>query len=365
MKKGQIGTIFLILGILIVGALLVNFLVKPNNNQCVPSCTNKTCGNNGCGGVCGTCSSTQTCSSGKCVITQNETQCVPSCTGKICGSDGCTGSCGTCSSTQTCSSGSCINETPQEGTITLNGREFIFKKPSSGSNFPVIIVLHGGGQSADAWFSSNEQSQFVTDALADGYAIIAPNSGSPIYSSCTIQTKQWYYEKDWATLDDYDFFNEIFSWINSNQDLNSNRVYATGISSGGFMSSRLARSFGTSKLKAIAVHSSGDADSITHGDQSDLKLCTFGTGGTIPDACGPTFNNIDSPINTNHPPTLIIHGTYDGMVPVASGEHYYDELNSAGIQVTKFIKTTGGITACHSWFSESSQKILDWFGKYT
>jgi hypothetical protein len=57
----------------------------------VSACGTKTCGDDGCGGSCGTCSNGTTCESGTCVGA-----CVPSCEGKPCGDDGCGGSCGTC-----------------------------------------------------------------------------------------------------------------------------------------------------------------------------------------------------------------------------------------------------------------------------
>ncbi len=69
------------------------------SNQCVcaPQCSGKTCGPDGCGGSCGACQSGQACSTaGRCA-------CQPSCTGKTCGSDGCGGSCGTCAGTNVCS----------------------------------------------------------------------------------------------------------------------------------------------------------------------------------------------------------------------------------------------------------------------
>ena len=34
---------------------------------CAPQCTGKSCGDNGCGGTCGTCSASQTCTQGVCV----------------------------------------------------------------------------------------------------------------------------------------------------------------------------------------------------------------------------------------------------------------------------------------------------------
>jgi hypothetical protein len=55
------------------------------------------CGDNGCGGSCGTCTNADVCVKGNC--------CTPDCTGKNCGDDGCGGSCGTCTVDQTCMNG--------------------------------------------------------------------------------------------------------------------------------------------------------------------------------------------------------------------------------------------------------------------
>ena len=72
----------------------------PGNNQsppppkpprCTPDCNGKTCGDDGCGGTCGTCPGTQdVCQNGHCI-------CVPQCApANACGANGCNGSCGTC-----------------------------------------------------------------------------------------------------------------------------------------------------------------------------------------------------------------------------------------------------------------------------
>ncbi len=60
---------------------------------CTSDCAGKECGDDGCGGSCGTCpGAAPTCSeAGLCV-----TECVSECDGKECGDDGCGGSCGTC-----------------------------------------------------------------------------------------------------------------------------------------------------------------------------------------------------------------------------------------------------------------------------
>lgn len=63
---------------------------------CAPQCTGKQCGDNGCGGTCGTCPGGAACSAnGQCA-------CTPRCSGKVCGDDGCGGTCGMCPGTQAC-----------------------------------------------------------------------------------------------------------------------------------------------------------------------------------------------------------------------------------------------------------------------
>lgn len=63
---------------------------------CNPMCENIDCGDDGCGGSCGTCDAGFVCEAGECT-------CTPDCDGKECGSDGCGGGCGTCDLGDECS----------------------------------------------------------------------------------------------------------------------------------------------------------------------------------------------------------------------------------------------------------------------
>ncbi|MEC8023958.1 MAG: lamin tail domain-containing protein [Myxococcota bacterium] len=83
-------------------------------NPCTAVCEGKACGDDGCGGSCGTCDSGEQCTQdGQCdiVTCSNDTSCpagsqcdlasgicvcAPQCTGKTCGDDGCGGTCGVC-----------------------------------------------------------------------------------------------------------------------------------------------------------------------------------------------------------------------------------------------------------------------------
>ncbi len=75
---------------------------------CVPNCDGKFCGDDGCGGTCGSCTDGLVCNgSGRC----SSPTCVPQCNGRKCGGDGCGGTCGTCEAGSYCAeeTGACMS----------------------------------------------------------------------------------------------------------------------------------------------------------------------------------------------------------------------------------------------------------------
>lgn len=68
--------------------------------ECEPECGLHLCGNDGCGGSCGECGPGESCLDGFC--------CVPECDGLECGDDGCGGDCGPCEAGQACDAGVCV-----------------------------------------------------------------------------------------------------------------------------------------------------------------------------------------------------------------------------------------------------------------
>lgn len=85
--------------------------MDPMNACCIPNCAGRGCGDDGCGGTCGSCSNGAVCISFRC-----EQPCVPRCTGLECGDDGCGRMCGVCDSAScmVCSSGNCVAGNPCE-----------------------------------------------------------------------------------------------------------------------------------------------------------------------------------------------------------------------------------------------------------
>jgi dipeptidyl aminopeptidase/acylaminoacyl peptidase len=67
-------------------------------------------------------------------------------------------------------------------------------------------------------------------------------------------------------------------------------------------------------------------------------------------------------VDANDPPTLIIHGNADTLVPISSGRSIYDALKQAGA-VTEFIEIDGGD---HGFTNpehraRASQAMAEWF----
>jgi hypothetical protein len=70
---------------------------------CLPDCGSRVCGDDGCGGSCGSCDAGEACQEGAC--------CTQQCAGRVCGDDGCGGQCGSCNTAagEICVDGACAD----------------------------------------------------------------------------------------------------------------------------------------------------------------------------------------------------------------------------------------------------------------
>lgn len=103
----------------ICGYCVENFMCQEHLcvEVCSPDCDGKTCGPNGCGGICGECLEELECGAdGLCY----EPACIPDCEGKACGPNGCGGECGICAAPKVCKNGGCA--LGPCGTITDEGQ---------------------------------------------------------------------------------------------------------------------------------------------------------------------------------------------------------------------------------------------------
>ena len=167
-------------------------------------------------------------------------------------------------------------------SFTHNGvlREYYVYTPSSytpSSNAPLLFIFHGYGSSAtNILFYSDFQDR----AEQDGFILVYPQ-GSLLNGVTHWNVGGWTIG---STVDDVGFTEDVIDIITSEYYINTDRIYSTGMSNGGYMSYGLACN--SSKFAAIA--------SVT--------------GSMTPE--------IDNNCAPDHPISILqIHGLADNTVP--------------------------------------------------
>jgi polyhydroxybutyrate depolymerase len=171
-------------------------------------------------------------------------------------------------------------------TITVDGlnREYIIYLPSAWNTqttaLPLLFALHGGGGTDSGMISL---ASFNSLAESNKFIVIYPqgtqknwNDGRPT-------------PPNQAGVNDVNFIRTLITTLSTTYKIDAKRIYATGISNGAFMSSRLGSEL-SDKIAAFASVA-GTMDS------------------TVAANCNPA----------NKVAALFIHGTTDPLVPFAGG----------------------------------------------
>jgi poly(3-hydroxyoctanoate) depolymerase len=222
------------------------------------------------------------------------------------------------------------------GTIS---RDVYWQTPSTPpppGGYPVVLVYQGslGGPSL-TWgvltpstaFGGFYQGVLQAMLLDHGFTVIAPEAAAGV----AWQTNSGV---PYELTTDKDVIDTLLAAIAAGQfgPANMGRLYATGISSGGYMTSRMAVSY-PGKFRALAIQSASYATCL-----------------------GPVCN-VPSPLPASHPPTLFLHGALDTTVPLYTAERYYDELVDEGFETKKIVDPNAG----HEWLKESPARVTEWF----
>ena len=243
--------------------------------------------------------------------------------------------------TVTASSVFCSHEvTPlAAGSVT---RDVYWQTPSTpapAGGYPVVLLYQGslGGPSLtwgtltpDVPFGGFHQGRLQAMLLDHGFTVIAPAAAAGV----AWQTNSGV-PYDLST--DKDVIDTLLAAIESGEfgPANMSRLYATGISSGGYMTSRMAVSY-AGKFRALAIQSASYA------------------------TCLGAVCNVPSQLPADHPPTLFLHGALDTTVPLFTAERYHEELFDEGFETRKLVDPNAG----HEWLAVSPAEITDWFTKH-
>jgi polyhydroxybutyrate depolymerase len=170
-------------------------------------------------------------------------------------------------------------------TIDGNARSFIVYLPTGYNNagkMPLIFAIHGGSGTPEGMINI---ANFKPIAERDKVVLVYPagiqnnwNDGRPT-------------TPNQLGINDVSFFNQMCDYMINNYSVEGTKIYATGISNGGFMSSRLGCEL-SNRIAAIAV-----------------------------DAATIESTSISPNCNPGRPmPVIYIHGTSDPLVPFTGGQ---------------------------------------------
>lgn len=92
-------------------------------------------------------------------------------------------------------------------------------------------------------------------------------------------------------------------------------LYATGISSGGYMTSRTANEFASRPGQFVPAHPFRAVA---------IESASF-------ESCAGALCVIPTPLPATHPPTLFLHGLIDPIVPIITAQAYDGALQAQSI----------------------------------
>ena len=211
-------------------------------------------------------------------------------------------------------------------------------EPPAGG-WPLVLMFQGSFFSAEAtWtaaailpFGAYNQTLVVKTLLDHGYAVVTPET--KLDGGTFWDTNVPPYSVAWETSEDHAFMLTIFAAIEDGTfgPLALDRWYATGVSSGGYMTSRMAVSY-EGRFRSLAI-----------------------AAGSYATCSGPLC---EVPAQqADHPPTLFVHGEVDATVPLATAVEYRDALAAAGVATRLVTDPDEG----HGWIPAAPAEVLQWF----
>lgn len=185
-------------------------------------------------------------------------------------------------------SGALTKATMDVGGLKRTYRTYIPKGLANGA--PLLIVMHGSGENGA---QIRLETGYEYDRLADqyGFAVVYPSAASFDWNDCS---KVGDFSVDGREVDDVGFLNVLTDKLVADIGVDPSRVFATGVSSGGFMSIRLAIEAPT-RYRAVAAVS---ANVPVPGNFKCQPAALANAGTSV----------------------MIMNGTKDPLVPFAGGE---------------------------------------------
>jgi len=218
----------------------------------------------------------------------------------------------------------------------LDGRLVVWQTPLGTppeGGWPAVVVFQGTGfgpdltwaGAADMPFGGFNQLRLQAMLLDNGFAVIAPSTEGTAWA-----TNFPAYELS----ADHRFIPMLLEAIAAGDfgPIDTEHLHATGISSGGYMTSRMAVTYPGS-FRSLAIESGSYA------------------------TCSNLACAIPADLPGDHPPTLFLHGENDIAVPITTAEAYHGQLEQQGVP-TRFVRDPN---VGHQWLDVAPEAVTCWF----
>ncbi|MBR7801048.1 alpha/beta hydrolase family esterase [Undibacterium fentianense] len=138
-----------------------------------------------------------------------------------------------------------------KSTIDVDGKQYTYRTylpKGMRKTAPLVIVMHGSGQNGS---QIRLETGYGFDRLADqyGFGVVYPSASSFDWNDCS---KVGDFKVDGQELDHVKFLTSLTDKLVAENAFDAKRIFATGVSSGGFMSLRLAVEAPT-RFRAVAA----------------------------------------------------------------------------------------------------------------
>jgi poly(3-hydroxybutyrate) depolymerase len=206
--------------------------------------------------------------------------------------------------------------------------------------WPAAILFQGSFYSSERYWEGDRgavmglfhRARAVQMLLDAGFAVITPEAqfNGTTYWNTNVAP----YATSWSLAPDHEFMLDIFAAIEAGDfgQIDDESLYAGGISSGGYMTSRMAEAY-PGRFKALAILSA--------------SYCW----------CAGSTCYVPASLPDDHPPTLFVHGQLDTVVPAWTMTPYEDGLSDDGVDTRVIIDSTAG----HEWVEQAPAAIVEWF----
>lgn len=137
--------------------------------------------------------------------------------------------------------------TEQRFSFQGTERRFLeFQSARFAPGAPIVIVLHGGGQSAQKMFrkATSPHQSWLRLAEREGFLLLAPNGTDPRTGDPAGESQHWFdLRNKWPLTngppDDVGFIEALADWAVRERQADPKRLYIAGASNGGMMTFRV------------------------------------------------------------------------------------------------------------------------------